>query len=129
VLLTLSTDHSPATDLGYLLHKHPDHCQHFKLSFGQASVFYPEANSERCTCALLLDIDPVGLVRGAVGIEQHVTDRPYVASSLMSVAIAKVFGSALAGRRERRVLVELALPLTARIGVLALECESVDPQL
>jgi hypothetical protein len=78
VLLTLSTDHSPATDLGYLLHKHPDRCQHFKLSFGQASVFYPEANSERCTCALLLDIDPVGLVRGGAGIEQYVNNRPYV---------------------------------------------------
>jgi 3' terminal RNA ribose 2'-O-methyltransferase Hen1 len=120
VLFTLSTDHSPATDLGYLLHKHPDRCQQFKLSFGQASVFYPEANSDRCTCALLLDIDPVGLVRGGgSGIEQYVNDRPYVASSFMSVAIAQVFGSALAGHsRERPELVELALPLTARIGVL-----------
>ena len=28
---------------------------------------------------------------------QYVNDRPYVASSFMSVAIAQVFGSALAG--------------------------------
>jgi len=67
MLLTITTTHSPATDLGYLLHKHPEHVQSFELSFGQAHVFYPEADAHRCTAALLLDIDPIGLVRGRRG--------------------------------------------------------------
>src|SRR5687768_5888289 len=64
VLLTISTDRRPATDLGFLLHKHPDRFQSFALSFGQAHVFYPEAGEDRCTACLLLDVDPVGIVRG-----------------------------------------------------------------
>jgi hypothetical protein len=64
MLLTISTNRQPATDLGYLLHKHPDRCQTFDLSFGQAHVFYPEAAENSCTACLLLDVDPVGLVRG-----------------------------------------------------------------
>ena len=64
MLLTISTTHKPATDLGYLLHKHPDRVQAFDLTFGKAHVFYPEASEERCTAALLLDVDPVALVRG-----------------------------------------------------------------
>ena len=63
MLLTITMTRDPATDLGYLLHKHPARCQSFTLSFGQAHVFYPEARPERCTAALLLDVDPVGLVR------------------------------------------------------------------
>jgi hypothetical protein len=63
MLLTITTTRYPATDLGYLLHKHPARCQSFTLSFGQAHVFYPEARPEQCTAALLLDVDPVGLVR------------------------------------------------------------------
>src|SRR5215216_3537895 len=126
MLLTITTTHRPATNLGYLLHKHPERLQTFSLAFGQAHVFYPEAGSERCTAALLLDIDPVGLVRGRPGslgegraLEQYVNDRPYVASSFLSVAIAQVFGSALAGRsRERPELVETPLPLEARLAVL-----------
>jgi 3' terminal RNA ribose 2'-O-methyltransferase Hen1 len=122
MLLTISTTHHPATDLGFLLHKHPERFQTFPLSFGQARVFYPEANSERCTAALLLDIDPIGLVRkerGGGGIEQYVNDRPYVASSFMSVAIGEVFGSALAGTsKERAELTERALPLEATLSVV-----------
>jgi 3' terminal RNA ribose 2'-O-methyltransferase Hen1 len=124
MLLTISTNHEPATDLGYLLHKHPDRCQTFELSFGRAHVFYPEANAERCVACLLLDVDPVGLVRGKNSwkggmLDQYVNDRPYVASSFMSVAIAQVFGSALAGRsKEMAGLVETPIPLTARIDVL-----------
>ena len=64
MLLRITTTHRPATDLGYLVHKHPAKCQSFSLAFGQAHVFYPEANDTRCTVALLLDVDPVGLVRG-----------------------------------------------------------------
>lgn len=126
MLLTLSTTRSPATDLGYLLHKNPARVQSFDLSFGKAHVFYPQADECRCTAALLLDVDPVWLVRGRRGpsgeagtLDQYVNDRPYVASSLMSVAIAQVFGTALAGRsKERPELVETAMPLEARLAVL-----------
>lgn len=124
MLLTITTTHSPATDLGYLLHKHPDRLQSFELSFGKAHVFYPEASLESCTAAMLLDVDPVGLVRKRRGegeaLEQYVNDRPYVASSFLSVAIAQVFGSALAGRsKDKPELVETAIPLTAKLAVLA----------
>jgi 3' terminal RNA ribose 2'-O-methyltransferase Hen1 len=124
MLLTISTTHQPATDLGYLLHKNPARCQTFDLTFGHAHVFYPEASDRQCTCCLLLDVDPVGLVRGKGNwkeglLDQYVNDRPYVASSLMSVAIAGVFGSALAGRcKDRAELVEIEIPLTVRIDVL-----------
>ena len=80
MLLTLTTTHRPATDLGYLLHKDPAKRQTFALSFGKAHVFYPEATPERCTAALLLDVDPVGLVRNRKGpagegfvLEQYVS--------------------------------------------------------
>jgi hypothetical protein len=46
-----------------LPHKNPARLQTFELAFGKAHVFYPQATPERCTAALLLDIDPVGLVR------------------------------------------------------------------
>lgn len=121
MLLTLTTTHPPATDLGYLLHKHPDRCQTFELSFGQAQVFYPEATPERCTAALVLEIDPVRLVRGktATSLEQYVNDRPYVASSFLSVAIAQVFNTALSGRsKDRPELAEMAIPLEVKIPVL-----------
>ena len=103
MLLTLTTEHRPATDLGYLLHKHPGRVQSFDMSFGKAHVFYPEAADDRCTACLLLDVDPVGLVRGRGRgqeslLAHYVNDRPYVASSFMSVAISQVFGSALQGR-------------------------------
>jgi 3' terminal RNA ribose 2'-O-methyltransferase Hen1 len=126
MLLTITTTHQPATDLGYLLHKNPARAQSFDLTFGRAHVFYPEAGQERCTAALLLDVDPVGLVRnrrGPVGegdaLRQYVNDRPYVASSFLSVAIAQVFGSALAGRcKDRSDLADVPLPLQARLSVL-----------
>jgi hypothetical protein len=43
MLLTLTTTHNPATDLGYLLRKNPVRPQSFDLTFGKAHVFYPEA--------------------------------------------------------------------------------------
>ncbi len=64
MLLTISTTHQPATDLGYLLHKNPARLQTEELSFGKAYVFYPEASADHCTAALLVEIDPVALVRG-----------------------------------------------------------------
>lgn len=126
MLLTITNTNPPATDLGYLLHKNPSRVQTFELSFGKAHVFYPEATADRCTAALLLDVDPVGLVRtrrGPAGeggmLDQYVNDRPYVASSFMSVAIARIFNSALAGTSKGRPeLVNTPLPLSARIAVL-----------
>ena len=122
MLLTISTTHRPATDLGYLLHKHPDRVQAFELPFGAAHVFYPEVTDERCTPALLLDVDPIALVRRRRGgglLRHYINDRPYVASSLLSVAIAQVFGSALGGRsKERPELAAQALPLTATVAAL-----------
>lgn len=124
MLLSLSTTHRPATDLGYLLRKNPGRPQSFNLSFGTAHVFYPEATNERCTCALLVEIDPVGLVRNRKGpggeglLDQYVNDRPYAASSFLSVAIADVFGTALSGAsKERPDLVETPLPLEVEIPV------------
>ncbi len=68
MLLTITTTHRPATDLGFLLNKHPERVQTFSVPFGEAHVFYPEASEQRCTAALLLDIDPVGLVRRGRGV-------------------------------------------------------------
>ena len=109
--------------MGYLLHKNPAKCQEFDLSFGKVYVFYPVAEDDRCTAAMLLDVDPVGLIRGKHRrgglLDQYVNDRPFVASSFLSVAIAQVYGSALAGRsRERPELAEAAIPLEAEISVL-----------
>jgi 3' terminal RNA ribose 2'-O-methyltransferase Hen1 len=124
MLLTITTTHQPASDLGYLLHKHPERCQSFDLSFGKAHVFYPEVGAEKCSTCLLLDVDPVGMVRGKSAaakflLDQYVNDRPYTASSFMSVAIAQVFSSALQGRcKDRSELAEMPIPLSARIEVL-----------
>ncbi len=123
MLLTLTTTHRPATDFGYLLHKHPGRFQTTELSFGRAHVFYPEATDERCSACLLLDVDPVGIVRGKGTAEgplaQYVNDRPYAASSFLSVAIAQVFGSALQGRcKDRPGLAAGPIPLSARLDVL-----------
>ncbi|RYD67120.1 MAG: 3' terminal RNA ribose 2'-O-methyltransferase Hen1, partial [Verrucomicrobiaceae bacterium] len=126
MLLTITTTHQPATDLGYLLAKNPARVQTFDLSFGKVHVFYPEATPEQCTAAVLLDIDPIGLVRGRQGpagegraLEQYVNDRPYVASSFLSVAISSIFGSALGGRcKERPELAQTALPLRASLSAV-----------
>jgi 3' terminal RNA ribose 2'-O-methyltransferase Hen1 len=127
MLLTLTTTHAPATDLGFLLHKHPEKHQTFELPFGAAHVFYPEAAVERCTAALVLDIDPIALVRGRKGsagngalLDQYVNDRPYAASSFLSVALRRVFSSALAGRSEHRLaLAAEDIPLEARVTPLS----------
>jgi 3' terminal RNA ribose 2'-O-methyltransferase Hen1 len=124
MLLTITTTHRPASDLSYLLHKHPDRCQRFELSFGAAHVFFPEVGADRTSACLLLDVDPVGIVRGSSAhpsftMAQYVNDRPYAASSFLSVAISRVLGSALQGRcKERPELVATPIPLGARIDVL-----------
>jgi 3' terminal RNA ribose 2'-O-methyltransferase Hen1 len=124
MLLTLSTTHRPATDLGFLLHKHPDRAQQENLSFGTAHLFYPEAREDRCTFALLLEVDPVALVRGsgagAGPLYQYVNDRPYVGSSFLSVALSRTLGTALGGRCAHRPdLAAADLPLEARIVPLS----------
>ncbi|MBI5362178.1 MAG: 3' terminal RNA ribose 2'-O-methyltransferase Hen1, partial [Planctomycetes bacterium] len=124
MLLTITTTRAPATDLGYLFAKHPARVQSFELPFGVARAFYPEASDERCTFALVLDVDPIGLVRGrgpqeTFTLRPYVNDRPYAASSFLSVAIARVLGSALNGNcTTRPELVDVAWPLEARIPVL-----------
>jgi 3' terminal RNA ribose 2'-O-methyltransferase Hen1 len=124
MLLTITTTHHPATDLGHLLRKHPGKTHVFEQSSGRAHVFYSEASEQACTAALLLEIDPVGLVRNRRGpagegrtLEQYVNDRPYVASSFLSVALADVFSSAMAGKAKDCVeLVDASLPLKAVIA-------------
>jgi hypothetical protein len=127
VLLTITTTRAPATDLGYLLHKHPDRAQSFAVAAGQAHVFYPEAAPERCTAAQLLEVDPIGLVRGHKGqdkdiaLGQYVNDRPYAASSMLAVAIKEAFRTALTGRCDARpALAASRIPLA--ISVPALRC-------
>jgi 3' terminal RNA ribose 2'-O-methyltransferase Hen1 len=125
MLLTITSSASPATDLGFLLHKNPDRVHEKELPFGVARVCYPEASADRCTAALIVDIDPVELVRGRRGqqansfsLSQYVNDRPYAASSFMSVAINKLFGTAMTGRsKDRPDLAEQPLPLTVRMPV------------
>jgi 3' terminal RNA ribose 2'-O-methyltransferase Hen1 len=118
MFLSVATTHEPATDLGFLLHKHPDRLHEFELTFGKAFVFYPEASAARCEAALILDIDPVGLVRGKGQgdglLDQYVNDRPYAASSFLSVALNKAFRTAMSGVcNTRPELAESAIPLEA----------------
>ena len=122
VFFTMTSTSSPAGDLGFLLHKHPGRVQHFDVSVGTATVFDPEVTDERCTAALVLDIDPVGLVRrshsgsDAFALGQYVNDRPYAASSMLAVAIAQVFRTALRGEcAARPELAATALPLALAI--------------
>jgi 3' terminal RNA ribose 2'-O-methyltransferase Hen1 len=131
MLLSITLTEPPATDLGYLLHKHPARLQSFAVSAGQAHVFYPEAAEQRCTAAVLLEIDPITLVRGhrragsgsteAFSLAEYVNDRPYAASSMLAVALGKVFRTAMTGRCDARPdLAARALPL--EIGIPALSC-------
>src|SRR5262247_1468197 len=109
MLLLVTTTHRPATDLGHLLHKHPDRLHHAELPFGDAHIFYPEASEARCTAAVLLDVNAVELVRRRSGPEgeaglfaRYVNDRAYATSSFLSVAIARALGSALKGQCKDR---------------------------
>ncbi|MFI9052165.1 3' terminal RNA ribose 2'-O-methyltransferase Hen1 [Streptomyces sp. NPDC053427] len=132
MFLTISTNGSadrPATDLGFLLHKHPDNAQQFSTAHGVAHVFYPEADEQQCTAALLLEVDAVALVRRGQGksrggvpdsaLGQYVNDRPYAASSLLAVALRGVFGSAMKGQcKARPELPGRAMPLRIEVPVL-----------
>jgi 3' terminal RNA ribose 2'-O-methyltransferase Hen1 len=120
MLLTLTTTHCPASDLGFLLMKHPDNVHSVELSFGKATLFYPEASEVQCTAAITLEVDAVELVRGKGNIEdQYVNDRPYAASSLLSVALGRLLNTAMGGRSKlRQELADQAIPLEATITPL-----------
>jgi hypothetical protein len=116
----------PVSERDILLHKNPARLQAEELSFGKAYVFYPDASAELCTAALLVEIDPVGLVRGrgpageGGQLEQYVNDRPYAANSFLSVALGRIFSTAMSGRsKDRPELAETAIPLTAHLPVVA----------
>jgi len=126
MILNITTTHQPATDLGYLLHKHPDKFQTVNLAVGKAHVFYPEKSDTKTTVSLLLDIDPVDMVRGArnlggdgFALGHYVNDRPYVASSFLSVAMAKAFSSAMNGQcKDKPELVETPMPFEVTVAAL-----------
>ncbi|MDR0312390.1 MAG: hypothetical protein LBI14_02210 [Treponema sp.] len=124
MLLTITYTGHNTSDLGYLLHKNPQRPQMFELSYGNAYVFYPELSNERTTAAMLLDIDPIDLARGKAdsgggGLFDYVNDRPYVSSSFLSVAISKVFGTAMTGRADaHQELSDSPLDLEAVITML-----------
>jgi 3' terminal RNA ribose 2'-O-methyltransferase Hen1 len=123
MLLTITTTHQPATDLGFLLMKNPGNVHTADLPFGKATLFFPEASDERCTVALTIEVDTVELVRGKGGTpgiqDKYVNDRPYAASSLLSVAMGRVLNTAMGGRsKERQELANRAIPLEAMITPL-----------
>ena len=120
MLLTITTTHRPATDLGFLLMKNPANVHTATLPFGTATLFYPEASEERCTAAITLDVDTIDLVRGKAGLEdQYVNDRPYAASSLLSVALGRLLNTAIGGRsKDRQELADTAIPLEAMVTPL-----------
>ena len=119
MLLTITTTAPAATDLGFLVHKHPDRLHERDVGFGVARVFFPAAEANRCTMALAVEVDAVVLARGSLRSEGYVTDRPYVAGSLLSVAINRTLGSALAGQSaERPERVDEALPLVATLAAV-----------
>ncbi|QUC57188.1 3' terminal RNA ribose 2'-O-methyltransferase Hen1 [Streptomyces sp. A2-16] len=126
---TTGTPKCPATDLGFLLHKHPEKAQAFSTSYGTAHVLYPEADEQRCTAALLLEVDAVAMVRRGKGkgrggapdaaLAQYVNDRPYAASSLLAVALSAVFSSAMRGMcNARPELPSQARPLRVEVPAL-----------
>ena len=137
MLLTITYKGTATGDLGYLLHKNPSRPQEFTLNYGKAYVFYPEVTNESTTAALLLDIDPIDLARGKVGssvggLFDYINDRPYVCSSFMSTAIAKIYGTAMSGRcsnKDKQELADNPLDLTAKIHMLAAPNQNMIPDI
>lgn len=108
MLISISSPGAQGEDLGFLLHKHPERVRSVSVGNGRAHVFYPEASPQRTTATLLVEVDPVRLsrrVRGersSANLEPYVNDRPYTASSMLSVAIGKLYGTALSGTCETK---------------------------
>lgn len=125
MLLTLTTTHQPATDLGFLLMKHPDRVLERELPFGKSTIFYPQATPETCTAALLLEVDPVNLSRHTragegTPLEPYVNDRPYAAGSFLAVALRDAFATAMSGKsKDRPDLADTPIPLTAELPCVA----------
>lgn len=125
MFLSVTSTAPSATDLGFLLHKHPDRVQTLDLPVGKVTIWYPQADADRCTVALLLEVDPIALVRdrrfGADGfaLGQYVNDRPYAASSMLATALGKAFGTARSGVCKNRPDLEGSiLPLEVRLPAL-----------
>jgi 3' terminal RNA ribose 2'-O-methyltransferase Hen1 len=137
VLLTLATNHEPATDLGFLLVKHPDRVHEFDLPHGTAYVCFPEATEQYCRAALIVEVDPARLgnpgrrgqpdgfgelasrTSGTGTLGKFVNDRPYAASSLLAAALNRAFRSAMRGEcRERPELAQTPIALFVRIPAL-----------
>ena len=121
MLVSLTSTTPVATDLGYLLHKHPDRVRSVDVGFGRAHVFYPEATPQRCTATTYVEVDPFGRARHrqhrrAQGLEPYLNDRPYVASSMLSVALGRLFRTALNGTCEARPEL-VGQPLDLEIGL------------
>lgn len=126
MLVTITYTGPEATDLGYLLHKHPGRVQTFEATVGQVHVFYPETGVNRCTAAMLMEVDAIALARNrhlrgggdASSLDDYVNDRPYAASSLTAVALGQLFRTAMTGRCDARPElaasdIDLAISLTA----------------
>jgi 3' terminal RNA ribose 2'-O-methyltransferase Hen1 len=126
MLVTVTSTAASASDLSHLLRKHPDRAQEFALSVGTAHVFYPEVSGERCTVAMLLEVDPVGLARDkrfrgsdAATLARYVNDRPYASSSMVAVALGQVFRTAMNGTSETYPeLAASALPLEITVAAV-----------
>ena len=127
MLVTLTSTTPVATDLGYLLHKHPDRVRSIDVGFGRAHVFYPEATQHRCTAATYVEVDAAKVARArlrnprhAHGLEPYLNDRPYAASSMLSVALGRLFRTALGGKcQDRPDLVDRPLDLEIGLPVVA----------
>lgn len=138
MLFTLTYEPDPetgvdATVLGYLLHKHPAKVQTFTAPVGDIHVFYPEATARTCTVAMMLEVDPVDLVRskrfrGDAGeLAHYVNDRPYAASSMLAVALGAVFRTAMTGRSDSYPeLAEMPLPLRIEVPAVAVRGDEDD---
>ena len=119
MILKISTTHQPAADLGYLLHKNPTRLHEETFPFGKGYVLFPEVSETKAEVALLLDVDPVGLVRGGSNYDQYVNDRPYTASSFISSAMLHFFSTAMSGRsKERQEVADIAIPIEFELPVL-----------
>jgi 3' terminal RNA ribose 2'-O-methyltransferase Hen1 len=136
MFLSISTTHSPATDLGWLLHKRPDKVQTFDIAGGRAIVFYPEATEVRCTATLLLDVDTVDLVRtlnipsDRISLQQYVNEKPYTASSFLTTAISKVYSSAMNGLcKDRPELLDVKMPFEVVVSVIRVSSKNGEAAL
>lgn len=92
VTANATTDFPDTSDIGYLLHKHPDRVQSWNLPMGATTVLYPEVSAECTTVAVLADAD---------------------AASGLAVALSRLFKQTLAGVcTGKPELVSAALDLT-----------------